>query len=249
MSKIIIVDKDNEYSIRMLNYISVRDEKIHVYNILPNINDAICLLKKRRIDLILIGIENQVDYENIRNKLIKAKNNSKIIFLYKNKIMIKLNKYNKGEYYCKAENLEELYNLIIRLCLEESIYDDNIKSMVQEELKHLRFNFKYDGTLYLEDAIIYAYKKQNEYNDINIKNDIYPILSRKYKKNINCIKTNIINAINIMYFECPEMILKEYFKYGVVIKPTTKKIIITIANKIKKSPLYNDTKRDKIKRA
>lgn len=249
MKRILIIEKDIECSIRILNYISARSNKIQVYSIFSNVNDAIRILKKETIDLILIGIEDQKSYIDIYNKLIKTKYDQKVLFLYKNRMSINYNKFNNWEWYCRAQNLEEIYRHIERICLDEFFNENSIRVKIKTELKHLRFNFGYDGTLYLEDAIMCAYKKQNEYKDINMKNDIYPFLSRKYKKSVNCIKTNITNAVNIMYFECPEMILMEYFNCLTVIKPTTKKLVITIVNKIKKSPLYNDAKRDKIKRA
>lgn len=66
-----------------------------------------------------------------------------------------------------------------------------------------------------------------------LKKDVYPILAKKYKKSINNIKTNIINACDLMYYDCQLDIIEKYFGLVYNEKPTPKYIIATILEKLK----------------
>ena len=47
--------------------------------------------------------------------------------------------------------------------------------------------------------------------DVYKRQDIYPIIARKYNKKIGSIKSNVIRATEAMYYNCEENTIKEYF--------------------------------------
>lgn len=113
---------------------------------------------------------------------------------------------------------------------------DNEKSSIEyrisQELKKLNYNFSYIGTQYLLEILVLLYN--NGYTSkIKLKKDVYPILAKKYKKSINNIKTNIINACDLMYYDCQLDIIEKYFGLVYNEKPTPKLIIATILEKLK----------------
>jgi len=64
-------------------------------------------------------------------------------------------------------------------------------------LEKLGYNWKYKGTNYLLEAIIYIYKNNNLDLLDNLEKNVYKYISCRYNKSINNVKTNIIKATNI----------------------------------------------------
>lgn len=113
------------------------------------------------------------------------------------------------------------------------MYDDFvIIKAIKDELKYLGYNPKYYGTKYLIDAIYILFKNDNEYN--NLKKVVYPVIATKYRKSIQNIKCNIINATNIMVYECDEKKLIQYLGYYDYAKPGPKTIIEAVLSKLRK---------------
>lgn len=110
----------------------------------------------------------------------------------------------------------------------------SIDYKVHIELEKLNFNFSYVGTQYLLEAIIILYNNYiNSFKKQKIAKNIYPIIAKRYKKTVNNIKTNIINVCDLMCYDCKYEVLKEYFGDVYNRKPTPKKIMITVLNKLK----------------
>lgn len=70
---------------------------------------------------------------------------------------------------------------------------------------------------------------------LKLEKEIYPKLSKKYKKTVNNIKTNIINATTIMFYDCESNILENYFGIRENEKPTPKTVVSTIIGNLKNS--------------
>ena len=84
------------------------------------------------------------------------------------------------------------------------------------------YNIKYKGTLYIIEAIMYVYNRNNFDFVDNLEQNVYKYISYKHQKIINNIKTNIIKATNER--EKEKMLLY---------KLTPKASIITILNKVR----------------
>ena len=107
----------------------------------------------------------------------------------------------------------------------------NLKLKIAEELSKLNFKFSYNGTQYLIDCIYEVYSRNYIWN-VNLSKEIFPILSIKYNKPINTIHNDIKHAINNMYFDCEEEILKKYFYYFELEKPKLKNLIFKVINNL-----------------
>ena len=105
------------------------------------------------------------------------------------------------------------------------------RNKVIKELSTIGFNFKLKGTNYLIDTILEIENPQT-IKVIDLKNDIYPIVAKKHKKTVQNIKNCINSAIEDMYFNTDAEFIQNYFNSYGDIKPTTKQVIFTIANKI-----------------
>lgn len=117
-------------------------------------------------------------------------------------------------------------------CISQN--NENIKIKINNELKHLHYNFSYNGTRYLAEVIFEVYKQKDSHKD-NLQKNIYPIIAKKYNKSINTIHGNIKQATKCMYLDCEESIINKYFNYSYFVKPKLKEIIFTILNKIIRS--------------
>lgn len=87
--------------------------------------------------------------------------------------------------------------------------EEIIKNQIKMELEKLKFNFSYIGTRYLFEAL-YILITLNLYYNFNLEKDIYPIIANEYGITIHNIKNNIANAIDMMFYDCDEKILKKY---------------------------------------
>ena len=66
----------------------------------------------------------------------------------------------------------------------------------------------------------------------DLKNDVYPVISRRYKKSVNTIRCDIRRATTCMYYECDVNRLRDYFGVSGSQNPTVKEVIYTILSKI-----------------
>ena len=134
--------------------------------------------------------------------------------------------------FLKPFNFNEIEESIEKIICENNYeMETDVKSKINKELKKLKFNFTYKGTKYLSECIYQIYKS-NESDVDNLSKEFYPIVAEKYNKSVNTIYGNIKQAINAMFFDCEERILKEYFKYSFVVKPKPKEIVYIILNKL-----------------
>lgn len=116
-----------------------------------------------------------------------------------------------------------------------------IKNIIRKELERLHYNYGYNGTKYLVEAIYLLYSSE-KYNNFSLESDVYKVLANKYGCTPNAIKGVVNYATDKMYYDCDEKILDDYFKSDDVFflddeeegtKPGTKKVIRTIIRKIK----------------
>ena len=99
-----------------------------------------------------------------------------------------------------TNNLENIYNKI-NLYINKftlSKKEENIKQNVVSELTTIGYNWKYKGSQYMLEAILFIIRQNNMDLLDNLEQNVYRNISNKYKKSINNIKTNIIKATNYM---------------------------------------------------
>ncbi len=235
MQNLLIVEDDLIQAHFLANAICREISNIRLYNIATTGNEAINIIKEESIDIIVLDLKlpdmSGIDIIDFISKNNMSKYDSSIIILTGEMELLKKTIGNKCIYsYSSKINglgfiIEKLENLISEK--QKINYIDSIKEQIQTELNMLKFDFSYIGTKLLYESIYECYCKTNMY-DINLNKDIYPIISKKYHKNINSIRTSIFQSISMMYYEIEEEKLSNYFGYKIIRKPKTKDIIFAI---------------------
>lgn len=106
-----------------------------------------------------------------------------------------------------------------------------LKNKIANELTYIGYDFSHSGTIYLIEILYTIYT--NELTDcINLNHDIYPRLSKKYKKSTSAIKASINYATMLMYSQCDSKRLVKYFNFYSESKPSIKTVIYTVLNNI-----------------
>lgn len=242
MINILVADDNFNYLKNLVNIISDNNPNVRLYNFCTNGQEVIDLLKNHQdnIDIILLDLNlpvcNGIEILNYieENNLTKYKSS---IIIISGEIELILKIRNNSYLYTAINKINGFDKILTELnkliCIKEE-EKNSIEYKIYEELKKLNYNFSYVGTRYLKEALLLL-NESNNLENIKLEKDIYPIISKKHKKSINNIKTNIINASDLMYYDCEAETLKEYFKIIDGEKPTPKTIIITILDKIKYS--------------
>ena len=205
------------------------------------------------LNFLIVGSDQYLTKELIKNlghdELLEIDSNRKTqisnLLNLSEKDMIFLNKNNIDSY---IDLESDKYNKMpILICLDETkplnIYTirslnellvNNYKAKKKRiitELQYIGYNFKFKGTQYLLDVILEVHKDDDIFLN-NLQTSLYPIVAQKYGKTITDIKNCIISATDNMYAECNIEKLKRYFCLYDDEKPSIKKVIYTIANKI-----------------
>lgn len=239
MQNLMIIDDNILYIQKIVNNISKNLNNIKIYSFYTNTDSAIFeTIKNKEVDIILINVEfaglDVVDFIYKNSIDIYKKS---IILLCKNSKLVKSlykDEYNKYIYTCVkfSESITNLISTLRKVVFYKENTSDEImiKARIRRELKKLKYNFSNIGTEYILESIYIIYK--NKIYNLNLSKHVYPILSEKYKKSINTIRCDITTATRIMYCECEERFIMEYFGYLEPDKPEVKEVITTIFEKI-----------------
>ncbi len=237
MVNVLIVDDDIYYAKNLMNIINTKNNTVRVCNICINGKEALNIINTiNDIDVIVLDLQmpiyngmyllNALPEEKYKesiivisgdNELVSRLRNSKKIFTYINKL------YDMEKI---AEKVEELI-----IYKEERKTNKCIRNKITKELEYLNYNLSHKGTQYLIE-VIYILIKDYNYEIVNLKKYVYPILAERYRKTSHNIKCNINNATEYMYCECNQYILNKYFNFYTDTKPSTKTVIYTILTKL-----------------
>lgn len=234
MLEMLVIENNHDYAKEKINYVISKFSEIRLNNIATTYNEVLTILNNKHIDIILMCIKS-INYEIkkiielfYKDKMYQYTNS--IIILSKQKIKI------FNTYINTINKLEILSNKIENIIKVHNYKSSNIQSLnlkIHQELNYLNFNFSYKGTQYLSE-VIYIIISRGKFEDFELKNDVYSILSKKYNKSYSNIKFNINYAIENMYYECNEKKLSQYLRYKVTHKPRTKDIICSIIKNLNK---------------
>ena len=83
----------------------------------------------------------------------------------------------------------------------------------------------------MEEAILELYKIRLDFDSF-LSQNIYPIVARKNKEDVDTVFNNISQATSVMLKDCDESKLSEYLHYDKFSKPDANDIILTILNKL-----------------
>lgn len=236
MTRILIVENNKIECKEIVNCIAQSNLDIKVYGIAYTGEEALKILRMQSVDLVILDC-NFIDItkEKFFDILYKEQ-----IEKYKNSIILVSNFENKT--FSIEENLY-IYNYIIKPINNKNILDtiikylhqknvNNLKYKIYKELEKLHFKSSYNGTQYLIETIYEICIRECIWN-VNLSKDIFPILSNKYNKSTNTIHSDIKKAISIMFFDCDENTLKQYFNYYELEKPKLKELVFKVIDHIK----------------
>lgn len=240
MVNVLVIEDNFYYSKNLINAISDSNSLMRLYKICTDGKEAISIIKNEsnKIDIILLDLQlpsyNGIDILKYiqSNNLIKYKNSIIVISSHVNLItQIRNNPY-LYTYIDKISGFDNVLSKINKLIEIKKLEKDSLEHRICKELETINYNFSYMGTKYLLETILLLYKEKN-WEDIKLEKKIYPILSKKHHKTVNNIKTNIINATELMYCSNDSNMINKYFRFYDNEKPTPKLVISTIIDKLK----------------
>ena len=214
----------NNSSYNLLNDLLKVCSKVFIkYNIIEN--ERICYLDK------IINSRRDCPFDKI-----SGIEDSIIVISGEMDMLLKLrsNRY-LHSFVDKVSGYEKILKEINDLINIKEVEKSSIEYRIHQELKKLNYNFSYVGTKYIIEALLIIYNNY-QFDNVKLEKDIYPKISKKYKKSINNIKTNIINATDLMYYDCNSEVLKKYLRILDDTKPTPKIIMSVILEKL----IYKD---------
>lgn len=202
MIKALIVDDNLLYVKNIFNTIINRIDNVHINYIATNVKEALQIINNNQIDLIFLDLKlPDGSGLNIITE-VKCSNYTKkpnIIILSEYKELITNNLGdNIINVIGKLEENELIYNKILKSvnAINFSTFESSIKELVISRLTKIGYNWKYKGTLYILETIMYIYQHNNIDLLDNIEKNVYTYISYKHNKSINNIKTNIIKSTN-----------------------------------------------------
>ena len=230
MLNLVIINKDLDYSRNLINYLSNVNVNLRVLGILVKIEELFDIMKRNTIDIIIIN-SNEVCFNFLQDKRIKPYLKSTILISKSKQTILGVYEHIQNE-----NDIKAIINSVNRL--EKIFYTDSVKDCIlikaiQDELRYLHIKIGYMGVRYLSEAICLLYNLENSY-DLKLEKDIYPIIAQKHHKKVSNIKSNINYAIDMLYAECEENILKDYLNEYSLCKISPKKVIFSILNNVKK---------------
>lgn len=237
MISTMIIDDNINYIKYLLNTVISDINNIKVSYIMTDGQEALDIITKNNIDLILIDLKMQnfdgiEIIEQIKNmnlvtfpKIIVISGEVEWIYCMNNRGIV-LDIIQKTESIKIIKN--KIQNAINGIEYTKSL--QKVKRKIVYELSSLGYNFKYKGTQYIYEAIIYVYQRNDMKLLDNLENNVYKYIAYKNNKTKINIKTNIIKATELAYISQDRAVIKKYF--SIEIKPTPKVVISKILTKV-----------------
>ena len=233
MYKLLLMGDNFNTIKKICNSIVGKIENIRVIGITIDFNELCNLIPETKSEIIIICNANCDTLP-----LLKISNYTPLIIIisdYKTKIQKSKNKI----LISNKVSSKYIQNQILS-CIENKNIEF-IRQEVVDILTSLKFDFKFLGTHYLLDCIIYSYLHRDSYEFENLEKKVYPYIATKNKTSVGNVKWAIIRSINNMYLNHTTQtfhIVEDYFCISFPEKPTNKLIIGMIVNKLKKRKSY-----------
>lgn len=254
MVNILIADDNIYYAKMLMNVINTDiDTNIKVTHLAVDGKETLDILENNQIDVTLLDLKMPIyDGMYILDKLKQEQKDkyeqSIIVISGETEMLYKIN--SQPYVYCalnKVCSISKIIDTIKELVedKEQEKQTNNVKNNIIKQLQYLNYNLSHKGTQYLIDAILLIYNR-GDYDIFNLKEDVYPIIAKRYNKSIHNIKCDINKANDYMYRVCKKERIRKYFKFFDDSKPTVKNVIYTILNKVIKNSNAEEKKCEKI---
>ena len=214
MVKVLIICKQLETAKKIFNNIICRIENLQLTGIANSFLEAKSILINNEADIIITTSKNTISF--IKNNFI---NYSPGIVIIDSINRVEAS-YHKLLILNNVISLNEMKdNVFIFL---KNIIEKSQKEKIANILVQLGFSFKWSGTIYLLDSILYAHSYKGSYNFEQVKRDIYTHVAIINNTTSDRVKWSIERAIKFMFAkhrENPQ-------------RPVSKQLISTIANSL-----------------
>lgn len=227
----VLISTDNVDLVkRLTNDILANNYYIRISHITTNIQETLFILNNANIDLIFLdskmlnlNLREELSFikDFFKNSIIISKNFDIIYEIVKTNHII--------GYILEGESNEEIIFKIHKIIEKKDI--ELKRKKIAKELEYIKYNPEYKGTIYLIDTILQMYI-HNDLKLNNLQKDIYPIIASKYKASVNTIRCSIRRATECMFYDCDSKKLNKYFGIIDGEKPTAKKVVYTVLEKI-----------------
>lgn len=216
---IIILNRDLNYSLNLMNRISKTFKEYRVIYISNNEEDFREYIKASLFDVVIME-------EYFLDKCPE-------IFKYNVHKIVLVDEFTQSKRFIavKKESEKTLVDNLAKLIVKSSNVNKSVKELIREELYYLGYNFSLKGTLYLEEAINLIYLKNCE---CNLEKEVYTQLSKTYIKTAHSIKVNIQNSTIAMIEVCGYDKVFEYLEIDSSYGIGTKAIVYAVLNKVNK---------------
>ena len=203
MIKALIIEDNLVFIKNILNTTINRINNIHITHIATNVKEALKIVNDNCFDLIFLDLKlpdgNGLDIV----KQIKYSSNIKqpniiILSAYQDLVPHDFENYHIISIIGKLEKKEIIYEKLLQSVnqMDFTNLENNIKEIIISKLTKIGYNWKYQGTVYILESIMYIYRHNNIDLLDNIEQNVYKPISCIHKKSVNNIKTSIIKSTN-----------------------------------------------------
>lgn len=232
--KTLIISNNLEHLVYIFNTINKIDN-LKIIRIATNNVEILSALKETQFNLILFDYSLLDSTENtILNEIYD--NTSNIVAIFEKSISDK--KIITSSIFLESVDINSTFlysnlnNIVTKI--SKSFKTDRVEQYIINELLSIGFDFKYKGTKYLLETILYIYKNKRLELLENLEENVYNYVANINNKSILNVKTNIIRSTSNMYSYQDKKLIEKYFSINY--KPTPKTIITTIIMKL----MYSD---------
>ena len=226
MLKLLILCKNLETSKKLVNQVVSNINELRLIGIANDLNEVEKLLKKSQPDIIFSADENIVEF------II-----SKFIYYYPQIILFSKKRFLKIPYrhllLVKPNQRLDIISKTISVFIREHV--DSEREKILKTLIDLGFSFKFCGTLYILDSILYIRTHKGAFSFEKIEEDVYSHVAKINNTTNKRVKWSVARSINTMYgnhtrksYEAVE----KYFNIAFPTRPTPKLVISLIANNL-----------------
>ena len=206
MIKTLIADDNLSYTKNIINNIISKITDIKLEYVCTNGKETLDAISKKPFDLIFLDLQlpklNGLEILKEINRLNSVKKPKVIIISGDMPLIEQIKSYDN---ICNIILKTESNDVICRK-IEEVVNDmkyeltySTVKLKVVSELTEMGYNFKYVGTKYILESIMYIY--ENNTFDLldNLEKNVYKIVSYNNHKTLGNVKTNIIKSTKLSH--------------------------------------------------
>ena len=225
MIKVLVVCKNIENSKKIINNIICKISDLQITGIANSFEEAKELLMNNESDIIITTNQKIIEYLKVE------------FITYKPGIIIIDSIVRLENYYQKALLLDNKYDFETMkdkiVFFIKHYVESSQKEKIFNLLTKLGFEYNWSGTVYIQDAILYAHSYKGSYSFEHLKRDVYSEVALKNNTTISKVKWSIERALLYLYnknLEETYSLSEELFKIKYPRRMTSKQIISIIAN-------------------